>query len=153
MMKKTITATEILLPNSDDLNAFAVVACDQFTSDGNYWETLSKHTDGKLSMLNMILPEYYLSGDTTEKIKVIDKNIQINLTVLDYYSVEPPIEPIENRILNMYGVDTIEFEDPKEFTQHYCHNCGSQRCEGVGTEWFEGCGYKEHLKDYEKFYG
>ena len=63
------------------------------------------------------------------------------------------VQPIENNLADMYGVDTMEFEDPKEFTQHYCHNCGSQRCEGVGTEWFEGCGYKEHLKDYEKFYG
>ena len=74
-MKKTVVATDILLPNTDDLNAFAVIACDQFTSDGDYWTTLSKHTDGKLSMLNMMLPEYYLNGDITEKIKVIDKNI------------------------------------------------------------------------------
>ena len=87
-----------------------------------------------------------------QDLKVIDKNIQINLTVLDYYSVESPI-PIEHRIMDMYGVDITEFEDPKKFTQHYCHNCGSQRCEGIGTEWFEGCKYKEHLKDYENFYG
>jgi hypothetical protein len=62
-------------------------------------------------------------------------------------------EPIENKLADIYGVDTIEFEDPKEFTQHYCHNCGSQRCEGVGTEWFKGCHHKEHLKNYENFYG
>jgi hypothetical protein len=62
-------------------------------------------------------------------------------------------EPIENKLADMYGVDIIEFDDPKKFTQYYCYNCGSQRCEGVGTEWFEGCHYKEYLKDYEKFYG
>ena len=33
----------------------------------------------------------------------------------------------------------------KEFIEKYCHNCGTQRCEGIGTEWFEGCRYKyEH---------
>ena len=62
-------------------------------------------------------------------------------------------EPIEHIIMDMYGADVNEFEDPKEFTQHYCYNCGSQRCEGIGTEWFEGCQHKEHLKNYEKFYG
>ena len=33
----------------------------------------------------------------------------------------------------------------KEFVQKYCHNCGSQRCEGIGTEWFEGCKFKDQL--------
>lgn len=35
--------------------------------------------------------------------------------------------------------------DKQEFISKYCRNCGSQRCEGIDTEWFEGCGYKEHL--------
>ena len=76
MAKKTISATEILLPNTDDLNTFAVIACDQFTSDGDYWNTLANYTDGKLSMLNMILPEYYLNKDTTGRIADINKNIK-----------------------------------------------------------------------------
>ena len=27
----------------------------------------------------------------------------------------------------------------KQFIETYCHKCGTQRCEGIGTEWFEGC--------------
>lgn len=34
----------------------------------------------------------------------------------------------------------------EEFVELHCHNCGSQRCEGIGTEWFDGCKFKEHLK-------
>lgn len=26
-----------------------------------------------------------------------------------------------------------------EFIEKYCHNCGTQRCEGIGTPWFDGC--------------
>lgn len=33
----------------------------------------------------------------------------------------------------------------KRFVETYCHNCGTQRCEGIGTEWFEGCKYKWNL--------
>lgn len=27
----------------------------------------------------------------------------------------------------------------QQFIETYCHKCGTQRCEGPGTEWFEGC--------------
>lgn len=34
----------------------------------------------------------------------------------------------------------------KEFIEKYCHNCGSQRCEGIGTAWFEGCQHKDEFE-------
>lgn len=36
----------------------------------------------------------------------------------------------------------------KQFEQTYCSNCGSQRCEGIGTEWFEGCKYRWNHDSY-----
>lgn len=36
----------------------------------------------------------------------------------------------------------------EEFIRRFCHTCGSQRCEGIGTEWFEGCKHKHRLKSY-----
>lgn len=38
-----------------------------------------------------------------------------------------------------------EIQDKQEFVSKYCRNCGSQRCEGVDTEWFDGCEHKEKL--------
>ena len=35
----------------------------------------------------------------------------------------------------------------EQFVHQYCHNCGSQRCEGIGTEWFDGCHYKGCLRE------
>lgn len=46
-------------------------------------------------------------------------------------------------IKDAYEVMKITLE--KEFYDKYCSLCGSQRCEGIGTEWFEGCKYKEQL--------
>jgi hypothetical protein len=33
----------------------------------------------------------------------------------------------------------------EEFIALHCNACGSQRCEGIGTEWFGGCRFKDHL--------
>ncbi len=76
MNKRGLTACEILMPNTDDLTSFAVVACDQFTSDGDYWKELRELTKGKLTTLDMILPEYYLNGDVDAMLVDINKNIR-----------------------------------------------------------------------------
>lgn len=34
----------------------------------------------------------------------------------------------------------------EEFVKLHCSVCGFQRCEGVGTEWFNECKFKEHLE-------
>lgn len=36
-----------------------------------------------------------------------------------------------------------------EFIKNNCHNCGTQRCGGPDTEWFEGCSLKDELKKEE----
>lgn len=33
----------------------------------------------------------------------------------------------------------------EQFTKLYCNNCGTQRCEGIKSEWFDGCKFKDHL--------
>ena len=33
----------------------------------------------------------------------------------------------------------------EEFIALHCNVCGSQRCEGIGTEWFDGCKFKDRL--------
>lgn len=33
-----------------------------------------------------------------------------------------------------------------DFCEKYCKECGTQRCEGVGSDWFEGCHHKNKLK-------
>lgn len=35
----------------------------------------------------------------------------------------------------------------QEFLDKFCYKCGTQRCEGIGTEWFDGCQYKRYLKE------
>lgn len=61
-MKYSFTPADILLPDfsKHDPYAWAVVACDQFTSEPEYWEAARKKVGDKPSTLHMILPEVYL---------------------------------------------------------------------------------------------
>lgn len=56
-------ATEILLPDFTrvDGTRWAVIACDQYTSEPQYWEKAEELVGDAPSTLQMILPELYLS--------------------------------------------------------------------------------------------
>ncbi|MDR1636671.1 MAG: DUF1015 domain-containing protein [Treponema sp.] len=55
---------EILLPRQGiDLLKWAVVACDQFTQDGDYWEKAGRIAGDAPSTLKLIFPEFYLEAD------------------------------------------------------------------------------------------
>ncbi len=61
MKKLPVREPDFLLPKSADLTKFAVVACDQFTSNIDYWKNLDEYVGDSVSALRLILPECYLS--------------------------------------------------------------------------------------------
>ncbi len=62
---------EILLPvDSIDFQKWAVIACDQYTSQPEYWEDVENIVGSSPSTLKMILPEVYL--ETDDEIKRIE---------------------------------------------------------------------------------
>ena len=56
---------EILLPKETDLTKWAVIACDQFTSEPEYWAAAEQTVGDAPSTLRMILPEAKLEGEDT----------------------------------------------------------------------------------------
>jgi hypothetical protein len=72
----TIQIPRVLLPKDADMTAWAVNACDQFTSDENYWKNVEKLVDGKVSTYNLIYPEIYLKQDTENRIHKINSAMQ-----------------------------------------------------------------------------
>lgn len=68
----------IMLPKDGiDLNKWAVVACDQFTSEKEYWEKVDRYVDDRSSTLRLIYPEVYLGeSDKDERIKKINQTMQ-----------------------------------------------------------------------------
>lgn len=64
-----IKAPDILLPKEGiDKKKWAVVACDQYTSQPEYWESLSEEVSSDPSTLRIIYPEVYLESGDKEKI-------------------------------------------------------------------------------------
>lgn len=64
---------EIILPENFSVENWSVVACDQYTSDKQYWDNLYK-TLKEPTSLNLIFPECYLSSDNSARInRVIEK--------------------------------------------------------------------------------
>ena len=67
-----LTVPEILLPNGTvDKQKWAVIACDQFTSQPKYWNELDESC-GDVSTLRITFPEIYLGKDEDVRIKNIN---------------------------------------------------------------------------------
>ena len=77
MNKRIVVAPHILLPRKGtDMSAYAVIACDQFTSQVEYWNDLKDMIGDKLSTFHMIYPEAYLeSTNQSEYIQKINQTI------------------------------------------------------------------------------
>ena len=70
-------SAEILLPdfNKIDGTKWAVVACDQYTSEPKYWKNAEEIVGNSPSTLSMILPEVYLS-ETEKRVPVINESMR-----------------------------------------------------------------------------
>ena len=73
---------EILLPASGtDMTKWAVVACDQFSSERHYWEETARLVGPAPSTLRLILPECYLEdGDPALRVEAINATMGTYLT-------------------------------------------------------------------------
>lgn len=67
-------AADILLPKKD-FEKWACVACDQFTSQPDYWEKAYTAVGEAKSTLNIVLPEIYLEDNVDKRIADINENM------------------------------------------------------------------------------
>lgn len=60
-MSNCFNPANILLPNDGiDMEKWSVIACDQFTSQADYWDAVEKYVADAPSTLNVVFPEIYL---------------------------------------------------------------------------------------------
>ncbi len=70
-------SADILLPKDVDFAKWSVVACDQYSSEPEYWARAKELAEGSPSTLNIIYPEAYLSeADGESRIKNINRTME-----------------------------------------------------------------------------
>ena len=80
LKKLGVHIPEILLPVSGtDLTKWAVIACDQYTSQPEYWESVRNEVGDSPSTLYLTFPEIYLKDDDAE-----ERIANINRTMEQY---------------------------------------------------------------------
>ena len=88
-MKIPFKRGNILLPKNTDMTKWSVVACDQYTSEPEYWNSVREIVGSNPSTLNLTLPEIYLEeSDVEERIKKINQNMEelVNMNFFNEYS-------------------------------------------------------------------
>ncbi len=68
-------SADILIPNCD-LEKWACIACDQYTSEPEYWHDVETFVGDAPSAYNLILPECYLKTDNSAEIAKINGNMK-----------------------------------------------------------------------------
>ncbi|MFH2116333.1 MAG: DUF1015 domain-containing protein [Spirochaetota bacterium] len=75
-----VQVPEVYLPaDGIDLSRWAVVACDQYSSEHEYWESVARSVGSEPSTLNLIFPECYLEDDDKA-----DRVTRIRVAMTDY---------------------------------------------------------------------
>lgn len=69
---------DILIPkNKYDMTKWAVIACDQYTGEEEYWDKVRELTKGYPSAYNLMLPEVYLgASDESERLTCISETMR-----------------------------------------------------------------------------
>lgn len=87
IIMSVFSSADILLPRSSDLSAWSVIACDQYTSDMQYWQQVRKFADGRPSTLELILPESMLSSpEAADAANEIEKR-ELEYLSSDFFAV------------------------------------------------------------------
>lgn len=116
-MNNAFRPADILVPKkSVNMNKWSVIACDQYTSEPEYWLQTNRIVDQNYSSLNLILPEIYLEDENVkEKIENIHKNMDKYLSddIFDEYKNSMIyVERIQsNGILRSGIVGMIDLEE------------------------------------------
>ena len=80
-------SADMLLPKDAPMESWAVIACDQFTSDHAYWNRVREKAGAHPSTLKMILPEAELASSTDATIDMINETMReyLNAGVFQEY--------------------------------------------------------------------
>jgi len=111
------TSFELLIPKKEYMSCWPVVACDQFTSQPEYWAELKKQLGGSPSALNCVPPEVELKDASEARYELIRQNMRSYLASGIFRRFENSFVYVERTLLNgsvrrgLVGVIDLEAYD------------------------------------------
>lgn len=74
-MQQSFKTTDVLIPKTDRFDKWAVIACDQFTSDRAYWDRVKETVGSEPSTYHLVFPEIDLENEPKERIVMINNSM------------------------------------------------------------------------------
>lgn len=98
-MRNIFTPADILLPRSADMTKWAVIACDQFSSEPEYWDRVASAVGDSPSTLHLMLPEAYLEKtDMNAKAAQIAETMERYLMSDVFYTLPDSFVYVERKL-------------------------------------------------------
>ena len=115
---------DILIPAGTDLKKWSVIACDQFSSEPDYWERVRSAVGESPSTLRLMIPEAYLEQMTTDEvIRQISANMESYLSAGIFRTLHDSFVYVERTItdgrvrrglVGMVDLDAYDFSADAE---------------------------------------
>ncbi len=112
-----IKTPTVLIPKSFiDMEKWSVIACDQFTSEPEYWEQVKSMVDNVPSTYHIILPEAYLENNMDYQIKKVNETMKLYLrnNIFDEHDgfilVDRKTPFVKRRLGLVIAIDLEEYE-------------------------------------------
>ena len=99
-MRNVFEPANILIPKNQEMKKWSVIACDQFTSQPEYWERVEEYVGEAPSTLKMILPEAKLEEESENTIDQIRKNMETYLNEDLFKNYEDSFVYVERTLLD-----------------------------------------------------
>jgi len=97
--RMAFSPADILLPMDCGLSRWAVVACDQYTSQPEYWERVAAYVGDAPSTLHLILPESKLEGEQVEEdIEAIHRTMEEYLKEKRFREIKDAFIYVERKL-------------------------------------------------------
>lgn len=97
MNENLFLPANILLPKRKP-EKWSVIACDQYTSESDYWKRVEEFVGDEPSALKIVFPEVYLSGDNSKRTTEINANMREYLDGDVFNTYENTFVYVERRL-------------------------------------------------------
>lgn len=99
-MSSCFRSADFILPKNKGFEKWAVIACDQFTSDRSYWDRVDNFVGDAPSALRLVLPEIYLEENAQERVGLISQKMVAYTQADVFENYENSFVYVERTLLN-----------------------------------------------------